>query len=109
TTFRLDRWEVELNTAIPGDARETTTPLAMRRTLNGLLCGNQLKAPARKQLTDWMLGCATGAGRIPAGAPQGWLSAHKSGSGEHGTANDVGVLLPPGNPEQAAKARNGQN
>ncbi len=109
TTFRLDRWEVELNTAIPGDARDTATPLAMGRTLNGLLCGNQLKAPARKQLTNWMLGCATGAGRIPAGAPQGWRSAHKSGSGENGTANDVGVLLPPSNPEQAAKACNGKN
>ena len=73
----------------------------MCSTLNGLLCGNLLKAPARKQLTDWMLGCATGAGRTPAGAPEGWRSAHKSGSGENGTANDVGVLLPPNNPEQA--------
>ncbi len=109
TTFRLDRWEVELNSAIPGDARDTTTPLAMCRTLNGLLCGNLLKAPAKKQLTDWMLGCATGVGRIPAGAPQGWRSAHKSASGENGTANDVGLLLPPSNPEQAAKAHNGKN
>lgn len=108
TTFRLDRWEVELNTAIPGDMRDTTTPLAMCRTLNGLLCGNLLKAPARKQLTDWMLACATGAGRIPAGAPQGWRPAHKSGSGKNGTANDVGVLLPPGNPEQAT-TRKGKN
>lgn len=108
TTFRLDRWEVDLNTAIPGDMRDTTTPLAMCRTLNGLLCGNLLKAPARKQLTDWMLACATGAGRIPAGAPQGWRSAHKSGSGENGTANDVGVLLPPSNPGQAA-TRKGKN
>ncbi|HZF62523.1 MAG TPA: class A beta-lactamase [Desulfovibrio sp.] len=109
TTFRLDRWEVELNSAIPGDARDTTTPLAMCRTLNDLLCGNLLKAQARTQMTDWMLGCATGAGRIPVGAPQGWRSAHKSGSGENGTANDVGVLLPPSNPEQAAKTRNGKN
>ena len=108
TTFRLDRWEVELNTAIPGDARDTTTPLAMCSTLNGLLCGNLLKAPARKQLTDWMMGCATGAGRTPAGAPEGWRSAHKSGSGENGTANDVGVLLPPNNPEQAT-TRKGKN
>ena len=81
----------------------------MCRTLNGLLCGNLLKAPAQKQLTDWMLGCATGAGRIPAGVPQGWRLAHKSGSGENGTANDVGLLLPPSKPEQAAKARNGKN
>lgn len=108
TRFRLDRWEVALNTAIPGDARDTTTPLAMCDTLDGLLCGRLLKAPAQKQLTDWMLGCATGAGRMPAGAPQGWRPAHKSGSGKNGTANDVGVLLP-GNTADTATAHKGKN
>jgi beta-lactamase class A len=33
TEFRLDRWETELNTAIPGDPRDTTTPGAMARSL----------------------------------------------------------------------------
>lgn len=102
TAFRLDRWEVELNTAIVGDERDTTTPLAMCSTLQGLLCGKLLPANARKQLTDWMLGCATGAGRIPAAAPHGWQTAHKTGSGENGTANDIGVLLPPA--KDSAKA-----
>ena len=27
---RLDRWETELNEALPGDARDTTTPASMR-------------------------------------------------------------------------------
>lgn len=93
-TFRLDRWEVELNSAIAGDERDTTTPLAMSSTLQGLLCGQLLPVPARKQLVNWMLDCATGAGRIPAGAPSGWQVAHKTGSGENGTANDTGLLLP---------------
>ena len=31
-TFRLDRWEPELNSAIPGDLRDTSTPAAMQRT-----------------------------------------------------------------------------
>ncbi|MTJ93634.1 MAG: class A beta-lactamase [Desulfovibrio sp.] len=93
-TFRLDRWEVELNSAIAGDERDTTTPLAMSSTLQGLLCGQLLPAPARKQLVNWMLDCATGADRIPAGAPSGWQVAHKTGSGENGTANDTGLLLP---------------
>ena len=107
--FRLDRWEVALNSAIAGDERDTTTPLAMCTTLEGLLCGRLLPERAKRQLTNWMLGCATGAGRIPAGAPQGWRSAHKSGSGENGTANDVGVLLPQSNSGQAAKARKNKN
>ena len=95
TTFRLDRWEVELNSAIAGDERDTTTPLAMSNTLQGLLWGQLLPAPGRRQLVEWMLGCATGAGRIPAGMPKGWQAAHKTGSGENGTANDTGLLLPP--------------
>jgi len=32
-TFRLDRWETELNTCIPGDARDTVTPAAMAQSL----------------------------------------------------------------------------
>ena len=29
TSTRLDRWETDLNTAIPGDPRDTTTPISM--------------------------------------------------------------------------------
>jgi beta-lactamase class A len=29
---RLDRWETELNEALPGDARDTTTPASMAAT-----------------------------------------------------------------------------
>ena len=32
--FRLDRWETELNSALPDDERDTTTPLAMAKTFN---------------------------------------------------------------------------
>ena len=39
--------------------------------------------------------CATGASRMPAGAPSGWKVGHKTGGGHNGTANDVGILLPP--------------
>lgn len=92
--FRLDRWETELNAAAPGDERDTTTPTAMRDTLNGLICGSLLPRDAARRLREWMLGCATGAARLPAGAPHGWRVAHKTGGGDNGTANDVGVLLP---------------
>ena len=101
--FRLDRWEVALNSAIAGDERDTTTPLAMCTTLEGLLCGRLLPERAKRQLTNWMLGCATGPGRIPAGTPKGMRVAHKTGSGENGTANDVGVLLPPKKTEGLGK------
>lgn len=96
-SFRLDRYEVELNAATPGDPRDSSTPTAMCHTLNGLVCGDLLPEPARVQLTNWMLGCATGLARIPAGTPQGWRAAHKTGGWREGslsTANDIGVLFP---------------
>ncbi|MFT4302189.1 MAG: serine hydrolase, partial [Desulfovibrio sp.] len=93
--FRLDRMEPALNQATPGDARDTSSPAAMALTLNALLMNGILPPQHRELLLQWLLECATGASRIPAGAPSGWKVGHKTGSGHHGTANDVGILLPP--------------
>ncbi|VCX58105.1 blaCTX-M-142_1_KF240809 [Escherichia coli] len=41
-TFRLDRTEPTLNTAIPGDPRDTTSPRAMAQTLRNLTLGKAL-------------------------------------------------------------------
>ena len=32
---------------------------------------------------------------LHAGVPAGWRVADKSGSGENGTRNDIGIILPP--------------
>lgn len=88
--FRLDRWELDLNSAIPGDARDTTTPGAMAQDLCHLMGSEALIA--------WMRGCATGAGRIRAAVPAGWIVADKTGTGPYGTTNDIGVVWPPGRP-----------
>lgn len=92
--FRLDRWEPELNSAIPNDPRDTTTPEAMALSLQRLLIGDALEPIQRTQLRDWMLGNTTGAARIKAGIPAGWAIADKTGSGAYGTANDIAVLWP---------------
>ncbi len=93
--FRLDRWETELNSAIPGDPRDTTTPLAMARTLQALLAGDALPPAQRQQLKEWMLANTTGDTRIRAGVPAGWPVADKTGSGAYGTNNDIGIVYPP--------------
>ncbi|SAK76550.1 beta-lactamase precursor [Caballeronia arationis] len=114
--FRLDRMETELNTAIPGDLRDTTTPAAMARSLQRLALGNALGARERDQLQAWMRGNTTGDARIRAGVPRDWQVADKTGTGDYGTSNDVAVLWPPSKPpivvviyftqrEQDAKAR----
>ena len=43
---RLDRWETELNEALPGDVRDTTTPASMATTLRKLLT-TPSRAPVR--------------------------------------------------------------
>jgi beta-lactamase class A len=93
---RLDRWEVELNEAAPGDLRDTTTPATMLGNLQQVILGKSLPEPLRRQLTDWMLANKTGDTRLRAGLPRNWKVADKTGSGEHGTANDIGIAWPPG-------------
>jgi len=95
TAFRLDRREPELNTAVPGDARDTTTPSAMARIVEKLVLGDALAAPQRRQLADWLKGNTTGGESIRAGVPSGWTVGDKTGSGAYGTTNDVAVLWPP--------------
>ena len=92
---RLDRIEPELNEALPSDPRDTTTPLAMLGNLQKLVLGNALSAKSKDQLTKWLLGNKTGDTRLRAGLPAGWRTGDKTGSGERGTTNDIGVLWPP--------------
>lgn len=93
-TFRLDRWETALNTAIPGDPRDTCTPADMARNAYRLLVGAALPAAQRAQLVEWMLANTTGDARIRAGVPAGWRVADKTGGVDHGSTNDLAVLWP---------------
>lgn len=92
--FRLDRWETELNTAIPGDARDTATPRSMAHSLLKLSLQDGLGDTQRQQLNEWLIGNTTGASRIRAGIPEGWLVGDKTGGGSYGTSNDIAVIWP---------------
>lgn len=92
--FRLDRWETELNDAVPGDPRDTCTPEGMAHSLQRLLLGDALAPAYRARLVEWMRGNTTGAARIRAGVPSAWPVADKTGSGDYGTVNDIGVVWP---------------
>jgi len=90
---RLDRWETELNSAVPGDARDTSTPEALGGGYRDLLVGDALARPQRQRLEDWMRSNETSSMR--AALPPGWTSADKTGSGDYGSTNDVGVAYGP--------------
>lgn len=92
---RLDRTEPDLNTAFPGDPRDTTSPMAMAESAAKLLTGNVLSAASRNQLAGWLQQSATGAKRLRAGIPAAWRAGDKTGTGERGTIGDVGIFWPP--------------
>jgi len=93
---RLDRIEPDLNESTPGDPRDTTTPSVMVKNLQALATGTALSAGSRDQLIAWLVGCKTGDAKIRAGLPKGWRVGDKTGSGSHGSSNDVAVIWPEG-------------
>ena len=93
--FRLDRWETALNSAIPGDPRDTATPEAMARSLRDFTLGNALSASSKAQLIEWLVGNTTGDKRIRAAVPSNWRVGDKTGSGDYGSANDIAIIFPP--------------
>jgi beta-lactamase class A len=95
TITRLDRNEPALNTNLPNDPRDTTTPRAMATTLHTLLVTPALSTASRERLIGWLVSCETGKSRLRSGLPQEWRVGDKTGSGDRGAANDVAIAWPP--------------
>ncbi|GAA1235166.1 PEN family class A beta-lactamase, Bpc-type [Kitasatospora nipponensis] len=92
---RLDRWEPALNSAEPGRLTDTTSPAAIGRSHAKLVLGDALAPRDRRQLTAWLLANTTSAARFRAGLPSDWTLADKTGTGDYGTTNDVGIAWTP--------------
>lgn len=93
---RLDRVEPDLNEAVPGDPRDTTTPAAMLGNMHALLLGDTLSPASRAHLADWMVATTTGDERLRAGLPAGWRVGDKTGTSPNGVTNDIAIAWPPG-------------
>lgn len=96
TVTRLDRNEPALNEDLPGDPRDTSSPRAMVASLRGALVGTALSSTSRGRLLGLLRGCSTGAARLRAGLPTGWLVGDKTGTGGRNAVNDVAIAHPPG-------------
>lgn len=92
---RLDRIEPMMSESTPGDPRDTTSPDAMLGLMERLTLGTLLAPAGRARLTAWLVDNRTGGARLRAGLPKGWRVGDKTGSGDHGTTNDVAILWPP--------------
>jgi beta-lactamase class A len=93
---RLDRNEPTLNESTPGDPRDTTTPNAMLANMRTLLLTDRLSVSSCAQLRDWLIANKTGGKRIRAKLPKDWRVGDKTGTGSHGSTNDIAIIWPPG-------------
>ncbi|MFD0557013.1 beta-lactamase class A [Stackebrandtia endophytica] len=85
------RWEPDLNGFEPGDDRDTSTAAALATSLLRYAT-EVLDEEDRTTLITAMLGVRTGDGTIRAGVSAGWQVADKTGTGDHGTRNDIALL-----------------
>jgi beta-lactamase class A len=90
-----DRFETDLNSAIPGDIRDTSTARALAINLKAFTVDDVLPIDKRTILTDWMKGNTTGDELIRASVPKGWEVGDKTGAGGYGTRNDIAIVWPP--------------
>ena len=94
-TTHSDRIETDLNTARPGDRRDTSSPRALAADLRKLAVGDVLPREKRALLAHWLITNTTGDKLIRAGVPRGWKVGDKTGLGGYGTRNDIAVIWPP--------------
>lgn len=91
TVTRIDRMEPDANVFGPGESRDTTTPEAMLGNLQKLFLGDALSPLSRDRLTEWFVANETGKDRLRAGLPPTWRVGDRTGTGPHGTSNDVAI------------------
>jgi beta-lactamase class A len=98
----LNRFEPALNSAIPGDSRDTTTPAAIAADLRRVVLASALSATSSRELTAWLRHCRTGRSLLRAGLPPSWIVGDKTGlggrtnaAGASDTRNDIAIAWPP--------------
>ncbi|HBO0574370.1 TPA: serine hydrolase, partial [Pseudomonas aeruginosa] len=89
---RLDRKEPEMSDNTPGDLRDTTTPIAMARTVAKVLYGGALTSTSTHTIERWLIGNQTGDATLRAGFPKDWVVGEKTGTCANGGRNDIGFF-----------------
>ncbi len=94
SSFNIEHYEGNLNSH-PNSAEDSATPQDMAMSVEKLLLGNVLTSSQKTLLITWMQNNTTAYKRIRAGVPIGWTVADKTGSGDYGIANDIGMVSSP--------------
>ena len=98
TGTMVSRIEPDLNEALPGDLRDTTTPRASANNLREYVFGGALDDEEKTMLTDWMKASQTGGTLVRAQLPEDWTVGDKSGGGMYGSRGDLAVVWPTDGP-----------
>lgn len=89
---------IELNQSwvklLEGDARDTTTPNAMVKSLHVLLFGNVLSDASKTQLKQWMMDNKVSDSLFRSVLPSNWAIADRSGAGGYGSRGITAVVWP---------------
>jgi beta-lactamase class A/beta-lactamase class A CARB-5 len=92
---RLDRWETELNEAVPGDLRDTTTPRAIAQSTQRLILGEALSPASRVTLLEWLSDHSVADALFRSALPPTWSIDDRTGAGGFGSRSIVAVIYPP--------------
>ncbi|HLX52472.1 MAG TPA: class A beta-lactamase [Aquella sp.] len=79
----------------PKNPDDTSTPKDMAQSVQKLLLGNALAKPQQQQLLTWMHNTVTSYKAMRSGVPIGFAVADKTGSGDYGVRNDIGIIWSP--------------
>ncbi|WP_163653706.1 class A beta-lactamase [Listeria sp. PSOL-1] len=88
-----DRYETDLNSAVPSDIRDTTTPTAFLKDLSFLMDPSHMNHEALAYFKKTLIENTTGDHLIRAGVPDGYIVGDKTGAGSYGTRNDIAVIF----------------
>lgn len=91
-TTNADRYETELNVAVPGDPRDTSTPEAFSKNLAFLTRQGNLQPKQLDYFKQTLIENTTGGKLIRAGIPKDYIVGDKTGAGSYGTRNDIAVI-----------------
>ncbi|WP_332362157.1 MULTISPECIES: class A beta-lactamase [Asaia] len=91
---RLDAFEPELNRPSADPQANTTSPVAMARTLHRLIHGTLLHPHSAALLRGWMISCTTGTHRLRAGLPPHWVAGDKTGNNGKDISADIAFAAP---------------
>lgn len=79
----------------PKNSEDTSTPKDMAISVQKLLLGSALALAQQQQLLIWMRNTVTSYKTMRAGVPIGFAVADKTGSGDYGVRNDIGIMWSP--------------